>query len=113
MTNEDLNIKVAEAQGIPVDICMCGDSKESHRMGGNEHTFTPMVDALPAYTSDLNAAFSLLDGLSFDVFTCNAGYGCRIYASLDMAWPGLANDYADTLPLAICRAFVKLKGVKA
>lgn len=49
-----MRIAIAEKCGLPVDVCMCGDSKKGSHYG---HTFTPMcsLDEVPNYPADLNA----------------------------------------------------------
>lgn len=44
MTHEAQRTAMAQAFGIPYDVCMWGDSEKSHRLGGNEHNFTPMAE---------------------------------------------------------------------
>ncbi len=55
MTPEAQRIAIAEWCGLPVDVCMCGDSLEAtaHR---TEHPYTPMCsfDEIPDYLNDLN-----------------------------------------------------------
>ena len=53
MKPERQRIAIAEACGVPYDICMCGDGVKSYAHS-TEHPFVPMAD-IPDYLNDLNA----------------------------------------------------------
>jgi hypothetical protein len=58
MTPEQINRTIAEACGLPFDVCMCGDSEEgSSHSAPFGHGFSPMAE-IPNYHEDLNAMHS-------------------------------------------------------
>lgn len=76
MSDDEIRIAIAEACGLPIDVCKCGSAKYHHVF--DNHVFTPLLDEneIPNYSKDLNAMHEAEEVLDFDqqeVFLMNLG----------------------------------------
>lgn len=61
---------------------------------------------LPDWSRSVCEAFKLLEPHSFEVYTCDLGYGCKIYTAPEHGEELLAEAYGFNLPSVICQAVV-------
>lgn len=113
MTNEEIRVRCAEIVGWTISPFMKEHCKvpygwhpQHHPKKTNFYEFP-----IPQFDADANAALTLCDWMAEKgypiVFSfMGSKWVCVFYSSKEIDCDELANESAETLPLAICRAFL-------
>lgn len=108
MTNTEINEAVARKLGWTQIKC------------GDTHCFGPMsmrwrsvdgrhFDTFPAYSTSIEAAWEIVESLKMDFCLSRNGHWDCQFGPNGLGQPGLIDAVADTAPMAICLAFLKLR----